>query len=253
MLKRVLVEDLKRAFSSYPYLVAMVLCLSAGVYGFYPALDHEGGFAYLFMQAHHGSTGIISLVAPLLVAIPYVSSYYVDKKSGFLKYVLLRTERRKYIISRLISNALTGGSVLCLSFLVILAVLYVLDPSPSDLGSWHRGAFSNLYNEKVLDYIFVLIGQSFIFGATYATLGLAVSPYVNNQYFAIVFPFFVYFLPGIIFPSLSLDYLEPATTLDPGANTLTTPLLIYTQLFLLLGIGALAFYLGVMKKGEEDV
>ncbi len=258
-MKQLFKEDFKRAFFSYPYLIAILLTLGGCVYGLYEELivgmeqpHFNYGYAYLFLWAHDGPRGVTGLVAPLLVAIPFASSYYLDKKSGFLKYIYLRTERRKYIISRLFSNAVVGGSVLFFSFLILLAVLFILRPGPSDPGEI-SGAFSSVYYQNELAYLFILIGISFLFGATYATLSLAVSAYVNNQYIAIVLPFFVYFLPIFILNIFSLDYLDPVTTYNPGHNVYATPFTVLGQLFLFLTVGIILFYTRAMKEGEEHI
>lgn len=256
-MKKLLLEDLKRAFFSYPFLVAGCLCIGAGIYGFWPEWDLEdplNGFAYLFRLAHSsGTTSILSLLAPLLVTLPFVSSYYMDKKSGFFTYILLRTQRKNYILSKLLSNGLVGGSVLSIPLLMLLAVLMILYPGSSRELVNPGGAFGGVYQQSEVGYLLVIIGISFLFGVTYATLGLGVSAFVNNPYFAMIVPFFVYLVPGFVFPYLSLAYLEPSTTFVIDSNTLSTPVTVFTQLFLLLAIGVISFILGVVKKSEEYV
>jgi hypothetical protein len=99
-------------------------------------------------------------------------------------------------------------------------------------------------------YIFILIVLSFIFGMIYATIGLAISAFTNNKYLAIIFPFFVYLIPAIIFPIFGLDAIEPSTTLIPHANVNTTESMIFIQLGLLLIISTVSFYKGVVRKGD---
>jgi hypothetical protein len=248
-------EDLKRAFFSYPYLIALTLVLGSLIYGLYPDWDApNAGFVYHFRTAYaSGFTSILALLAPLLVTIPFVSSYAVDRESGFLKYLLLRTDRSRYAFSKLIANALAGGSVLFLALTLLFFGLYFWFPGSSVDYVNPGGAFHSVYFESEVAYVWVLIGLSFLFGATYATLGLAASAWVKNKFFGMVFPFFVYLVPGFLFPALSLDRFEPSTTYDPSSNIYTTPLAIFVQIFLLMGIGVISFYVGMMRKEEADV
>ena len=54
----------------------------------------------------------IRLYFPLLCTVPYATGFVDEYKSGIYKFVLVRKERKKYIISKAITNAIAGGSIL---------------------------------------------------------------------------------------------------------------------------------------------
>lgn len=53
----------------------------------------------------------IRLYFPLLCTVPYATGFVDEYKSGIYKFVLVRKERKKYIISKATTNAIEGGSI----------------------------------------------------------------------------------------------------------------------------------------------
>lgn len=247
-------QDFKRAFINIYFLLAILICLLACSLGIYPYIDFfENGAIYFFLRAHSiGSSSVLALMVPLIPAIPFAFSYVNDKESGFINYIYLRNSKKEYIISRLISNSLAGGLSLALPLLFVFGLLSSIFPVKYvDMGSV-KGAFSSIYNTSQVNYVFLLIGLAFIFGAVYSTLGLAVTAFVENKYLAIVFPFFVYFIPGILFPILGLDCFEPSTTFIPSANIYTKWYMIFIQQGILFILSASLFYIKVIREGDTN-
>lgn len=54
----------------------------------------------------------IRLYFPLLCTVPYATGFVDEYKSGIYKFVLVRKERKEYIMSKAITNAVAGGSIL---------------------------------------------------------------------------------------------------------------------------------------------
>lgn len=64
----------------------------------------------------------IRLYFPLLCTVPYATGFVDEYKSGIYKFVLVRKERKKYIISKAITNAIAGGSILVAGTVAFICV-----------------------------------------------------------------------------------------------------------------------------------
>ena len=56
----------------------------------------------------------ISIIA-LISCLPYAATYIIDKKSGYLKNILMRSKKDNYFFSKTLLNALSGGLIVSLS------------------------------------------------------------------------------------------------------------------------------------------
>ncbi len=63
------------------------------------------------------SSDAMALALPILCALPYTASVIDDIKSGFIKAYLHRTTVSRYIISKALASAVSGGLVLAAGIL----------------------------------------------------------------------------------------------------------------------------------------
>jgi len=65
--------------------------------------------------------GELSFLAPLLAGIPYADSFLSDIQTRSIDFMIFRTKRIKYIVSKLIAIALSGGFAMVL---ILLATFF---------------------------------------------------------------------------------------------------------------------------------
>lgn len=247
-------QDLKRAICSKNFLAATLICFISFIVGIYPFLRFTfKGSIYLFLRAHsQGTSSILCLIAPLIVSIPFSNSYCIDTQSKLINYIYLRIGRKKYFISRVISNGLAGGFSIALPLSLLFVILsLIFGIKPVYMGDV-RGAFGDVYNSSQFRYVLILIVLAFIFGIVYSTLGLAISTFINNKYLAIIFPFFVYFIPGLLFGSFGIAYLEPSTTFDPSVNIYATKFTIIIEQAFIFATSVIVTYIGMFRSGDKN-
>lgn len=65
-------------------------------------------------------TGTLYLIyfLGIIAALPYGISYYRDKKSGFIKNICTRTDKKKYLNSKYIATFLSGGMVAAIPIII---------------------------------------------------------------------------------------------------------------------------------------
>lgn len=132
---------------------------------------------------------------PILASIPYGVSYLSDKKSGIVKNIYMRTEKKNYLLAKYIAVFITGGIPVALPLLVNYLVALALLPSLY----WQTGVFSlgaNSMWTKIFYvhpniYNFLYIVLLYICGGITATLVLIISALVNNRFVAILAPYII--------------------------------------------------------------
>ncbi|NMC14640.1 MAG: hypothetical protein GYA34_17360 [Chloroflexi bacterium] len=138
-------------------------------------------------------------LAPLLAAIPYSDSLITDRRYGFLKHILTRCSMRRYLAVRTLANAAVGALSVCIPVALMFIYCYTIMPvegpvrtigeTPHVYPNYPMGLLGYLYLQQPYLYLAFLVLMAAIFGAVYATFGLAVSAWVNNPYVAIAAPF----------------------------------------------------------------
>lgn len=140
------------------------------------------------------------MLMPLLSSIPFASAYLEDKKTGFNKFQIIRTNYKKYILSKLITTFISGFSVI-----LIISIIYFLGINLIDSGNEFRSIFyDNTFlgdlgrlNFNLFLVIYTII-TSFM-GGVYAVFGLAISTFVNSILIGIVSPFILYYFGSYLF------------------------------------------------------
>lgn len=257
-------EEFERAIFSFNTLIALILCSILIFIGF--SSTHVASFTNnvnavsFFLLQFNGVVAVLPLFAPLIVSIPYSSSYAIDKRSGFLKNIYYRLDIRKYIIIRVVVNAVTGSGVLVFSLILTLIISmiifrqYPINPLPS---SFMRsgGAFYQIYNSNPLLFSLILIANTFIFGIVFSTLGLTISLFIENEYLPIIFPFLFAIIEGALAVPLGLEHiLSYIYMVYPMFYSNSTIIGLVIQHITLLGLSLLIIYIRIFRrKGDKDV
>ncbi len=199
-MKGIFSEEFSRAFRNRRLWIVMAISILCLMVGFYRRETIFGSQPMnpvnLLMDVSYYSP--FSLFAALLATLPFSDSFLDDRKYGFLRYVVCRVPYRKYLLAKSLAVGLVGGVAVCGSILGMLVLLTLIGPvdfathsylSNSTLGTnipW--GPLGWLYTLNPLAYLGFFLTGGFIFGMTYALMGLAVSALVSNRYVVLAAP-----------------------------------------------------------------
>ncbi len=247
-------EELKRAFFSKTTAISFLLtfiCIFIGsaeyIFKNYPGTNA----IYLFMYAYsQGTSAVLSFAFPMLVSLPYAASLVEDFNSGFNHYIFIKMKSVRYLVIRLLVNALAGGLVLFLSLLIsffLFAVTKNFDLSSTDL--LNINLYNSIYQESPVIYIFILIANSFVCGVVFSTLGLGLSTIFKNQYLAVLSPFVFYIFSGTILVQIN-KYFNAAILFDINyyKDLKLVNILSYDVVLLLTGV--IIFFIGALRYEE---
>ena len=149
----------------------------------------------------------ISIIA-LISCLPYAATYIIDKKSGYLKNILMRSKKDNYFFSKTLLNALSGGLIVSLSSIITLtneipsilsSSLYINEPA----------IFINYLFENTIIYIFFVFSLMFFIGATFSTFALTIGMFTKNIILSILIPQIYMLVGGSICSTLGLNKINP--------------------------------------------
>lgn len=237
-------EELYRAIHNRSFLLALVLGIVALWYGFISSnpwpppkylllgehpLENNAYDTWLF--AFSGPWG---LIAPLIAVLPFADSLVVDRTQGYLRHVLVRNSHRRYLLAKFLANLLAGGLAIALPMLLLFVFTSLQYPRglpPLDHArTFVSGPLAHIYRIAPDLYVLFRVGLGFLFGAIYATLGLAISFLVKNRYLVLATPFLLYTIANFALAVLGLARWTPPVTVIPSGVTTTSSLTVFGEL-----------------------
>lgn len=264
-MKNLLKIDFRRAICNKQFIIMITIGILISLVHLYveviPYIKYyENGSAYfnpfvkwISFEWSSSFSCLFYFLLPALASFPYCQSYWVDKNSGFNKNIYTRVKRKNYFISRYITNFIIGGVAviipLILNFYILLMMVPAINPSVFSVNSSHIEMFSSLFYFHPYLYVGIYIILAFIFGGTFASIGLAFSAYCRNKFLVISTPILIY-ISMSIFELAELPYLVPLKFLSAGQPVYPTNLLSIIIIFLTLFIGSLLAYIKGVSKDE---
>ncbi len=139
-------------------------------------------------------TSLYYILLPLLASLAYGWSYFTEKKSGYVKNVVTRIDKKKYYLAKYLAVFLAGGAVVAVPLLVnVLAVACVVPAYQPDMfyGMYYVMDYHYMirlfYSMPALYVAYVLV-LDFVFAGLIAVLSLALTFFVNNRFAVVLLP-----------------------------------------------------------------
>ncbi|MDR1473434.1 MAG: hypothetical protein LBI41_02550 [Lactobacillales bacterium] len=248
--------EFKRGILSKKFLIAILLnclCLAVGIYSNHLALLMFKGLVLFYIGYILSPGGILVVMAPIIVALPFAASFVEDKERFFLKNLLIRESRTQYFLKKYLVTGLLGSLAVALPLILLLLINIIFFPKGDfNLGSM-TGAFHEIYERSKLAYAIISIANATIFGFIYANIGLTISFFIRNKVMAIVAPFLLYILPAFFFIYLNLSQFEPTQTFTFNGNSDKKAYIIASEFLFLLMTSIIAGYIKFIKIDRDEV
>lgn len=135
---------------------------------------------------------VYQMIVLILVVIPYAGSYYTDKKSGVLKNISVRGQRKQYLLAKSIAVFVSSGVVAVFPLFINLMLSSTVMPLVEY--DWNQlpifmGLFVNIAVKNILLYYFLFSIVIFVFSGLVSGLALTISLYANNLFVVLSLPF----------------------------------------------------------------
>ena len=205
-----------------------------------PLFDTDEYFLNSIYNSHAMSG--FDLFAPILAVLPASTLFCGDYNSGYVKEILLRTDRKRYMRETVICSTIAGGLGVFLPSLITSAVFIaggrpMLQENlmPGEVTLLDGTPFAGMqfiWNGGLV--VVILLVLAFLFGAVWSNIGLCISAFSPNRYVSLAAPFAVYYgLHLFCYRMGSLIVFSPVNTLMPMVDFLP-------------GIGYLFIYQGIL-------
>lgn len=138
-------------------------------------------------------------IMPLLAALPFGASYYMDSKTGYIKQLVSRCGIRKYVMAKYGATFISGGTVVSLPLLIQLMLLALIYPvnKPQRFDSvffCETAPGIDLFFEHPIIYCIIWCAIVFIVAGLFAVISIAVTDIAYNYFSIIITPFVFAFL-----------------------------------------------------------
>lgn len=197
---------------------------------------------------------IFFALLPLLAAIPFADTFFTDRKSGYIKNVLVRTKKKDYFLAKYIATFISGGLAITIPLLVNLIIAAMFLPSfvPEVTQSFAIGPahlWSKLFFTHPYIYLIGFLMIDFIFSGLIATIGLSVSFFIEYRFMALITPFIVYIFVYTVLGSFNLAKYIPFYFLQPGFEVCNG----YVVLGEIIGLSIITFGMFFFKGVKDDI
>lgn len=191
---------------------------------------------------------------PILAVLPYGDSFFLDKKSGYLRNVMTRTRKKNYFISKYVASFVSAALVVFIPMFVSLATTALWLPAVKPELSTATFAVGNttLWNELYVSHPFVftwlMILITIIFAGLMACIALSVTDLFYKKFAILLFPFLLYLFSKYVFSSLNLNIFSPFLYLKNGYVYGASGTIVMIELLSLLVLTSALFII----KGVRD-
>ncbi len=213
------------------------------------------------------STGTSSyfFLFPLLVCLPYGWSFCRERRSGYIKNMVIRSGKWQYFLAKYTALFLSGGLAMVIPLLFNFLLAAVLFPAitpnviyDTAYGIGAESFLSMVFYTKPFLYVAAYLFVDFVFGGLTACLCLSISTVIKNPVAVTLLPFFLllgvnYVCYSIIYRSSTVIYRE----LSPMVFLRPAPAAYDTTAGIVFGWAAvlfvLTFSMGVLRGTRREI
>lgn len=269
-MRRILKIEYKRATHSRGMLLALIMGIGCILYQIIPVIMKiidskrnfnniyesftRGGFYNLWLPSYlDGSTIYYFYFIGVIVALPYGISYILDKKSGYIKNVCNRIDKRKYLTAKYFTVFTSGGSVAIIPLIVDYLIVKLIIPIDcfEDIQGTPLNGITD-WNALIIEHpyfsMFIILIMWFLFGGALATISLFVSAFSENYFTIQLSPFFfmmiLFYLPSF-FPHTYAKYFPFYFLSLFGQGN---PLICIVETMVILFVTYIVFVVGESRK-----
>ena len=208
-----------------------------------------------------GIGGWLLVFAPMLLTMGYMISLSGERQNGQIRFVLMRSGKLRYCISKVCGGVLAGGIIFLIGYAVFGLLMMIWFPSLSTL-SVEEQKFYLMGSTLGVEVVKCLIG-AFLYGMTGSLFGICVAIAFWDKYMLICLPFMINYIYLQVLGKLTSDCIvaekyekstwieamRPESIMNISGSVIWLILFVVMLMIYVVLIGV--FYLS-MKIGEEQ-
>ena len=199
------------------YMSIFIMCMAFG-FGIYQ--ERSSDILYLFENTT--TIGIVHLILPALVVLPYASTCAEEINSNCYRYTVIRSNIGKYICSRIIASIVSAFIVCFTSEMLFVFITMFLKQGYVGKGIYYaslNGTFYEKFYENQI-YVVPLACKMYAFsivGIIWSLFALVISCFTGNRYVVVAGPFLAQTAVSFITELFDLPLLNPGLLLIKGS------------------------------------
>ena len=184
------ISNYVRAASDNAYRMEVSEVLFNPLYPLFSSFTNWMGGDYQYPM-----TSLFYLLLPLMASLAFGWSFCMEKKSGYIKNVVIRTKKIHYFLAKYIAVFLSGGTVIAIPLIVnfLMVACFIPAYQPDIFYSIYYAMdyhfLSELFYSIPLLYVFYVIVLDFVFSGLVATVSMALTFFVKNRFAVVLLPF----------------------------------------------------------------
>lgn len=188
-------QEVKRAVCSKQMLTAYLLglvTLIIGAWDFIAGGTHSGTYLEKYLIAlAYGTSSLMSVLFPVISAIPFAIAYRNEADSGFYYLYILKMGKLRYRSSKIAAVFISGFlAIFAACFTWYMFTFLVLGNGNSEFPLLYGIFFAEkLYSNCPYIYGLIYTVNAGVQGGVFAVLGLGFSAVIKNKYIAMLLPF----------------------------------------------------------------
>lgn len=217
-----LYNELKKLFATKTFYIALLIgivsCLT-GLISYYDTAfwSYSAGLpeeitAYnAWLDCLSVGSSVYRLLFPLII-IPFLDSYYMERKSGYQNFILANSSRKRYFFSKWFIGMLSAMIIVLFTLTltwIVCSLLFPLNPPLAQMSHVDRNFGFDFFLAKPKVYIFLLILSNMFLAGIYYTVGFGFSNSVRNRYVLLLVPFAIYIVQLMIWQLFRLPLASP--------------------------------------------
>ena len=156
-------------------------------------------------------SSVYRIIFPVII-IPFLDSYYLERKSGYQHFIISRTGKWKYFWTKWFVGASSAAiiilAVLGITFFVC-SLLFPFNQPLSETSHLHKNFGINWFLDRPGAYIFGLILCNMFYAVIYYTVAFGFSNIVGSRYLLLLIPLIIYLVQLIAWQSLRIPEFSP--------------------------------------------
>ncbi len=225
-----------------------------GFMGKYPPSLYQYWIGVEFRSLQNTLYFMLTLI---LAALPFADSYFCDKR-GYIKQIVTRVSRKRYLSAKYLAVFLSGGLAfsvpLIVNFIAVACICPALSPQASTgtFATYENGFLSLLFISHPLVYCAFYTVYDFLIAGLFATVSLTAALFIKNRFAVLASPFILFLLWSVITGGLNLGNFDAYNILRASQGFSPKPdafSIIAVPLVLILATFPLYF----VKSSSDDV
>ncbi|WP_368489774.1 hypothetical protein [Clostridium sp. BJN0013] len=196
---------------------------------------------------------LYAVAMPIISALPFSLSYLEDKEYGIIKYIDVRINHRRYLITKTLANSIAGGLAVALPTIIMTIFIHIFfKGSINDFygKGVYGGIFTSLLTYSFWLYSLLHIFIEFMFGFAYANIALAVSAFIKNKIAIMLSPFLFWISISVVFNFLNIQHYSTERINQFYMIPTVTVREIFIELTFITITSALLF---IFKSGKRNI